>query len=305
MSEHFLLDQLLQHDSVYGNAVPKEFNFLKRNRHAKKFLIEPDVGQKLYDLWKQAPELYEEQRRFAKPPFPETYVEYRIPYEVDPSQLGSVGLFWAEGRTITLAEGPSGVLLGRITVDVLDTGLLARDQRPHIAFQESAPKEMLVENAIYQTAITEILWILLHRPGLVKLRDVPDRKVLARDGLKSCKAHNAITIDLAAKDIAKTLTRDGSRGSGVREHHVRGTWVHLKHVRSCAHNWQEVVRKQFEPITFDCPICGTRRVFRADHYRGDASRGNTFNTYEVKDSRLEKPKHPYAPRHSPEDRPQA
>ena len=95
------------------------------------------------------------------------------------------------------------------------------------------------------------------------------------------------TLDLAAKDIARTIIGDGRKGSGVREHEVRGTWVHLQHVRSCEHQWSRVDRPPLEPDTYNCPCCGTRRVWRRDHVRGEHSRGNKFNTYFVKDSRLE------------------
>jgi hypothetical protein len=47
-----------------------------------------------------------------------------------------------------------------------------------------------------------------------------------------------------------------------------------------------VERLSYEPATFQCPCCGTRRVWRRDHVRGEHSRGNKFNIYQVVDSRL-------------------
>jgi len=264
----------------YKVRAPNEVSFVKRNAHAKKFVLSKATAEKIYRLWRDHPGLYEDQRQFAKPPFPACYVEFTHGSAV-------IGLLWAEGRTVMLTSSLSGAHLGRITVDVLESGLLARDQRPKVEYHPDSPKKEMVEQTVTHTALVEILWLLMHRPGVITTRANPDRKTLTRTGLKTYRAHTVLTIDLAEKDLAKTITADGSRGSGVREHEVRGTWVHLYHVRSCTHQWSRVDRPAGAAERWTCPCCGTMRVWRKDHVRGEHKRGNKFHTYHVKDSNLE------------------
>ncbi len=270
----FLLDMGLS--PLMKTISMKQTRFVTRNQHAKRFRVSEETGVMLFNLFRENPDLYESQRGFAVPPFPEVYVEFENegPYQ-------NTGVLWAENQVVTMASAGTGVICNAHTVDVLEDGLLVRNERPDENLPQEYTEQDMERHAIKSAALLEILWLLMHRPGVVRATQVAGRQTVVKGKLKPVRAHSVLTIDLSAKEIPKRIEANGSRGAGVREHQVRGTWVHLKHDRSCTHAWHRIDRKPFEPDTYECPSCGTRRVWRKDHVRGEHSRGNVFHTYQV------------------------
>ena len=262
---------------------PKELAFISRNLQAKRFWIGRELIGKILILVRDNPDTYHQMRKFAKPPFESCYIEFD---GLDDSLV--TGLLWAESRVVVLNRGPKTgwVMPSRLTVLVKEDGFEVRDQRPGEPIEDE--RDGLMDHLVQTVGMIEVLWLLMHQPGLVKGVEVKGRQKVIKGKLRPARAHTVLTIDLAARDIMKRIMANGSRGSGVREHEVRGTWVHLNHNRRCTHQWERVERPEGKPERWTCPCCDTLRVWRKDHVRGDAKRGNKFHTYEVKDSRLEK-----------------
>jgi len=250
---------------------------------AKQFRVGREVVEKIAELAREHPDLYESQRLFAKAPFPNSYVEFDMEgFHSGYDRLGVLVCGDLASVVVEPDRNEGKAMIGASLVVISDEGFRVRSW-------PGSKQELTADDkqaAARYVGFAEVLWLLMHRPGVVKVQQVPGKQKVIRGKLRPMRAHSVLTIDLAAKDIVRTIIGDGRKGSGVREHEVRGTWVHLKHDRSCEHQWSKVERPPLEPDTFQCPCCGTKRVWRKDHVRGEHSRGNKFNTYQVVDSRL-------------------
>jgi hypothetical protein len=281
MEQPFILDQV--RPEVVRPEGRKLAAFIKEGMGAKRFLVNHDMAVKLIDLFQGEPDLYLEQRRFAKPPFDKVYVEYRVEDNLAIAGHGYHGILIQDQKVVWLsATDGEEIKAGTSYALIEESGIRVKD------WTEEGDSPEAKEFLVMFVAMTEILWLLMHRPGMVKTLSVPGKQKVVKGKLRPVRAHSVLTIDLAAKDIARSVMSDGRKGSGVREHQVRGTWVHyhLPPAR-CAHDWQKVDREVWKPERFYCPKCEAFRSWRRDHVRGEHSRGNKFHTYEVKDSRLE------------------
>lgn len=120
--------------------------------------------------------------------------------------------------------------------------------------------------------------LLLHAPKGVQITEKPAHRKLVKGKQKAYAAHSIITIDLSAKE-ARRVIADGSRGP-IRAHEVRGHWMHLNRVRGCSHEWRAVPVEPDRPERYVCD-CGTVRVWRKAHQKGDATLGYVTHQYHV------------------------
>ena len=273
----FLLDQL-PHTGAWMDSVPSSLSkFITRGRAAKRFLVEPDTAMHIFGLMFEHPDLYESQRQFAKPPFPDTYVEFRFD-ERTANPFAFAGVL-RQGDTATLltAEADQIIRVDFKQIHFLPDGLLAKPWPGRNVSAEEDPNRRVVAFA----GMTEVLWLLMHRPNVVRIDKVPTKQQIIKGKLRPFRAHSVLTIDLSRQATTRIIQDNGSRGPN-REHQVRGSRVHLGISRSCTHDWHRVEMPEGRPERYECARCKGIRVWRRDHVRGDGKLGTKFHTYEVK-----------------------
>ena len=276
-----LIDQIPR-DHWWLEKTPRPLiSFIKEGGSAKRFLCGVETTNRVFELMFRHPDLYESQRQFALPPFDNTYVQFTF----DDSGLVRHAGVLRIGDTATLMTdvaqpGPDTIRIGfhRLTFhdDGVRTSLWGSDQDLSSAERQDGSKQIAAYGGM-----TEVLWLIMHRPGLVQSLHIPSSQKVIKGKLRPFRAHSVLTIDLSLKDLAQTIQANNSRGPN-REHQVRGTWVHLGISPGCTHDWHKVERPEGKPDRYECSCCKGLRVWRRDHVRGDASLGTKFHTYEVK-----------------------
>lgn len=277
----------------------KEVAFLHAHVHAKRFFIDGENLQNLLIFATENWSMLAKQIAFAKPPFPEVFIEFnREEYmrregasEDDIKTFSNVGFLIAEGKALFVQNTDHkkvGALPHPFFINLEDGEVIPMQGYDHADYLEFRQSVLLLCLALFRTTIA--IFLLMSRPGMTITHRVPLERKVIRGKLRTSRAHDVLKIDLAPKELRRAFA-DGSRGSGVREHEVRGHWMHWRLKRSCEHQWQKVEVEPFAPERWECPLCASIRVWRKDHARGDSKRGNKFHTYEVAHSGLDpKPK---------------
>lgn len=278
----FLLDQL-PHSGRWMDSVPESLTrFINRGRAAKRFLVEPETAEHVFGLIFRHPELYESQRAFAKPPFESTYVEFRF----DPKLVRPVsGTFLAYagvlriGNTATLltAEEDAIIRVDFNRIEIEESGLRVRFWTGEAPSEADDFRHRIVSFA----GMTEVLWLLMHKPKVVRTEQVPTTQKIVKGKLRPVRAHSLLTINLSHRDLEKAIRRTEDRGPN-RKHDVRGSWVHIGILKGCTHEWSRVEMPEGKPERWACSRCKGIRVWRKEHVRGDEARGRKTHDYEVK-----------------------
>jgi hypothetical protein len=261
--------------------------FHRKGLASKRFRLDWEESRKLLELTRNHSEIYGEMRAFAKPPFPETYVELPVE-DVNLDGTGEAAAFFGilriGGRVSFYVVIPDRQHIGMLNsyVDVRPNGLFANmwpGTRGHMNDEEVAS---LFTISVRLTAITEVLWLLMHQPHSPIIRtDVAKGVSCGATAPRFWAAHSVLTIDLSRRKNPKELFYHGKKG-GIREHEVRGTWVHYRLDRRCIHSWERVERPEGSPERWECAHCNAMRVWRRDHVRGNGKLGTKFHDYEVK-----------------------
>lgn len=244
---------------------------------ARRFMVDHDTMERAYALAHENLDLYESMRQFAKAPFPHCYLESDASSTVGvpDARFG----FIVTDRwfyEIQPSDRPGYVMINRMAYD------RARGTTEEVWQPDSANTAQ--ERAELRRSVTrghrmiETLFLLMHAPRGVQITEKPAHRKLVKGKQKAYAAHSVITIDLSAKE-ARRVIADGSRGP-IRAHEVRGHWMHLHRVRGCSHEWRAVPVEPDRPERWVCD-CGTVRVWRKPHQKGDATLGYVTHQYHV------------------------
>lgn len=268
----FLLD--LPMPAFYLEKRKKEVAFIKSNMSAKRFRVETETSRRISALVEGHRELYVDQRTFAKPPFESVFVQFEG-IEAD----NPIGVLVQSNECMVVTSLYGEAYWSRYKVIIEDAGLRLIDQRPEVPI--GVDESTLKGAAIAWVAMTEVLFLLMHKPGVVRSTAVAAKQQVVKGKLRPYRAHTVLNIDLSPKEIQKRIVGNGSRGPN-REHEVRGTWVHLRINRDCIHQWSRAEVKEGMPERWGCHCCKGIRVWRRDHVRGNHDLGNRFHTYNVR-----------------------
>lgn len=131
--------------------------FILSAKHAKVFIVDEATTMKLFGLVDEHRDLYESQRQFAKPPFDCTYVEF------NPTGNSRSGVIRNGDMAMQVADLSDGKYrLSKSFIRVEDAGLRAVERPGLVSHEEEKVA------AVQFVGLSEILWLLMHRPGVVK-----------------------------------------------------------------------------------------------------------------------------------------
>lgn len=133
--------------------------------------------------------------------------------------------------------------------------------------------------------------LLLNQPSVTQYIRVPQMRGLIGRRPRPYMAYNTVRVALDPVPQIRRLGEGGGTGDLRRRHRVRGHYCHNDKARrgGCIHDWHAAdaawtpvtVRIGDDPEHWVCPICGGHRWWRAQHERGDASKGYVDHEYTV------------------------
>jgi len=212
---------------------------------------------------------------WAKPPFENMILDFMLWDDGSHQRATQFALVVSNGMAWMHYWKP-GMEPGNFVLH--QSGMIQRNNRfttvPVLPDADTGPQGELVKMWLLFGAFC----LLLHAPKGVQITEKPAHRKLVRGKQKAYAAHSVITIDLSVKE-ARRVVADGSRGP-VRAHEVRGHWMHLNRVRGCSHDWRAVPVEPDRPERYVCD-CGTVRVWRKAHQKGDATLGYVTHEYRV------------------------
>lgn len=256
-------------------------------RHgATRFLVDPETWEHAYELWRDNEALVEDMEQFAKPPFEKCYFEADVTASsvINANDLGEsiiVGALLMDGILYSVTNGESDarpVVLSPYAVDIRSFRKMLRIKEilPGVSEKDA---QMFRENAVATHGLLRVLWLLMLAPKGVVIGDQGATSKIVKGKRRAYAAHKTVTINLSPKESIERIRAGGGHPhSGA--YPVQGTWVHYYRVRSCSHDWKKVLTEDGRPERYLCD-CGTMRVWRKDHTRGDASRGFTTHDYHI------------------------
>lgn len=247
--------------------------FIRKRRDSfRQFVIDAEGCKWLDENLREMSDLINQEIDFAKPPFENTYIEYRagrVPYGMAISSDGILD-------TLIVKED-ANMFSVPFSINYI-TGEIVRYQG-----SERMPEELKVDGEITVKSMrvwAALFFLMLHKPKTHQITERPRVSIKQKGRRKVFLAHSLVHIDiLAASEEMRRTAITGARGA-YRAHECRGTWVNYDRNRECDHDWQEVPSEDGIPRYF-CIKCSQRRSWRKAHVRGDATLGWVRKQYSV------------------------
>lgn len=247
--------------------------FIRKRRDSfRQFVIDAEGCKWLDENLREMSDLINQEIDFAKPPFENTYIEYRagrVPYGMAISSDGILD-------TLIVKED-ANMFSVPFSINYI-TGEIVRYQG-----SERMPEELKVDGEITVKSMrvwAALFFLMLHKPKTHQITERPRVSIKQKGRRKVFLAHSLVHIDiLAASEEMRRTAITGARGA-YRAHECRGTWVNYDRNRECDHDWQEVPSEDGIPRYF-CIKCSQRRSWRKAHVRGDATLGWVRKQYTV------------------------
>jgi hypothetical protein len=143
--------------------------------------------------------------------------------------------------------------------------------------------------------------LMLNRPTIARYRNVlPGARGWHRGKLIPYLSHTTVTVDIDAVPTLRMIGTPAGEGVPRRRHEVEGHYCHdvtardFHRIAGCIHDWI-TCDDEWTPAPkipdgeanhWRCSICDGKRWWRAEHLRGDATRGFVRADHAVTASRL-------------------